>query len=728
MVVQQQGQSGALWDPAVGDTTRRLGRLLVSSHELPTDAAFAEIETSARRILARCEPPEGSAARRTGLVVGYVQSGKTMSMTTVASLARDNGFRVVIIFAGVTKNLMRQSRDRFESYLSPASGPNQSWVLWDTDRRMSIGRLGPELRDLLSEWADETTPEPWKRTLFVTVMKNHAHLRALGALFDTADMRGVPSLIIDDEADQAGLNTTPGEASPSTTHRMIAEVRDKLPHHSYLQYTATPQAPLLISLVDMLSPDFALVLDAGEAYTGGETFFRSASPLVATIPRSDLFDAGDPPSHPPPSLLRALGVFFVGAASLAGPLPDRWISMLVHPSQRQSDHSRFATWIRRVKQQWDLLLARPQGDPDRYDLLRDLEIARQELQQTIPTIEPLGELTSALQILLKRCQVTAVNSDSGDEVQWSNSPIHILVGGEKLNRGYTVKGLTVTYMPRGAGGWNADTIQQRARFLGYKAGYLGYCRVYLDPDVRDAYENYVEHESNVRRQLRQWEDRPLTGWKRAFLLDSDLRPTRRNVLRDPYYQIAGRAWHSQQRPHDASITSSNRLVVEQLLNHRPLEPYADGRHLSSMVPLAELYEKLLVDYSAVGDADVRWLWALRVWTEELIQRSSRYPCLLILMDGNRPPSDRTRVRSAQRGAIKQLFQGRDKLGFGNYPGDREMRDPDRLTIQVHRLQVDDDEQGRIDDVVALAAHTPSDFKDTLVRPPGPHEEELPLRA
>lgn len=720
MVVQQQIETGALWKPVAGEAIRRLGHLLVSTSELPSEEAFAEIESSAKRILARCEPPEGASARRTGLVVGYVQSGKTMSMTTVAALARDNGIRVVVIFAGATKNLMRQSRDRFENYLSPSSGPNQSWVLWDSDR-MSVGKLGSQLRDLLSEWGDTGTPEQWKRTLLITVMKNHAHLRALRTLFDAADMSGVPSLIIDDEADQAGLNTTPGGALASTTHRMIAQVRGKLPHHSYLQYTATPQAPLLISLIDMLSPDFALVLQAGEAYTGGDTFFKSASPLVRTIPRSDLFEAGDPPSHPPQSLLEALRVFFVGAASLAGPLPNRWISMLVHPSQRRSDHSRFVTWIRRVKQQWDLLLATPKGDPDREDLLRDLETARQELRMTVPTLEPQANLLPALQILLKRCQVTAVNSESGDEIQWSNSPVHILVGGEKLNRGYTVKGLTVTYMPRGAGGWNADTIQQRARFLGYKAGYLGYCRVYLDPDVRAAYENYVEHESNVRRQLKGWEDRPLAGWKRAFLLDSDLRPTRRNVLRDPYYQIGGRAWHSQQRPHDASVCSSNRGAVEQFLGELQLEPYGDGRHLGSVVPLEELYEELLVEYSVVGDTDVRWLWALRVWTEELIQRDPRRACLIILMDGNRPRSDRIRVRGAQRGAIKQLFQGRDKLGFGTYPGDREMRDTERLTIQVHRLRVDDSEQGTVDNVVALAAHTPSDFRDTLVRPPGPHE-------
>ena len=67
---------------------------------------------------------------------------------------------------------------------------------------------------------------------------------------------------------------------------------------------------------------------------------------------------------------------------------------------------------------------------------------------------------------------------------------------------FTVEGLTVTYMPRGRGVGNADTVQQRARWFGYKAQYLGYCRVFLADATRDDYRSYVEHEKNVRNQLR----------------------------------------------------------------------------------------------------------------------------------------------------------------------------------------------------------------------------------
>ena len=70
-----------------------------------------------------------------------------------------------------------------------------------------------------------------------------------------------------------------------------------------------------------------------------------------------------------------------------------------------------------------------------------------------------------------------------------------------MDRGFTVEGLTVTYMPRNVGVGNVDTIQQRARFFGYKRSYLGYCRVFLDQVTIDAYNAIIEHEENVREQL-----------------------------------------------------------------------------------------------------------------------------------------------------------------------------------------------------------------------------------
>ena len=105
-----------------------------------------------------------------------------------------------------------------------------------------------------------------------------------------------------------------------------------------------------------------------------------------------------------------------------------------------------------------------------------------------------------------------------------------------MDRGFTIEGLTVTYMPRHSGVGNADTLQQRGRFFGYKRSYLGFCRIYLEQQVLTAFEEYVVHEEEMRRQLKDVRDRgqSLSEWKRAFILSPALRPCRANVIRYDY--------------------------------------------------------------------------------------------------------------------------------------------------------------------------------------------------
>ena len=94
------------------------------------------------------------------------------------------------------------------------------------------------------------------------------------------NVKGLSCLVIDDEADQAGLNTQVGRGRESTTYQRLVALRQCLPHHTYLQYTATPQAPLLINLIDTLSPRFAELLTPGNDYVGGEGFFEEISVVI----------------------------------------------------------------------------------------------------------------------------------------------------------------------------------------------------------------------------------------------------------------------------------------------------------------------------------------------------------------------------------------------------------------------------------------------------------------
>jgi hypothetical protein len=707
------------WEPGCGDATESLGKLLVDERrELPDRATFDGIVRSSLAVLNECKPFDATPGRRTGLVIGYVQSGKTMSMATVTSLARDNGCRIVILLAGVTEILLQQTaRKRFRPYLMNQPDARRGWQLRDTVEAPEIPNLKHDLTSWVKEWRRQDVPEARKRPLFIAVMKQHVHLSKLCDILQAVDLRDVPALILDDEADQASLdnNASKSVADASTTYDRIDAIRAALPNHTYLQYTATPQAPLLISLADMLSPDFAHILQPGSGYTGGKTFFVERPDLVAEVKSEDLFDPKAPPDAPPESLLKAMREFFIGAAVGYLKSAKGKRSMLVHPSQNRTDHDAFHSFVQRNKSSWHEELR--SDDPSiRAAIAADFRIAYDEIQKTESDLPSFNEVLDELPYLLQDTRLWKVNSDDGREVDWDASYSHMLVGGDKLNRGFTVEGLSVTYMPRKPGSWNADTIQQRARFFGYKRGYLGLCRVYLHPDVRDAYQEYVDHEEDLRTQLAAFAGKPLKEWKRQFLLDHRMKPTRTSILSETISKPQLEGWFRQSWPHaDRDAATRNQQRINELLRaagqagNTFASVDARARHTSATMSLDLVFDKLLIDYELFGPDAINWTGVL-IWVSELRKRRPGATCCVVHVNGG---EERSRSEeSGTQGKIAQLFEGRrDKSGEG---GDNVLRETDLLTVQVHQLAITR-EKVVMANAPAIAVHFPNDFKpqDTM---------------
>ena len=320
------------WDPIEGPETIDFLEKVVpqSSRENVRDDAVS--------ILAKGINPTDPTKWETGLVIGYVQSGKTMSFEAVAALARDNAFQIVIVVAGTSNPLLDQSTRRLRRDLRlDELDRARRWIPFKNP--LDDSETIQAIRDVLDDWRDSGTPEEYKKTVLITVLKNHLHLQRLTALVGDLNMQNVPVLIIDDEADQASLNTEVAQGQESTTYRRLMELRQKLPSHTYLQYTATPQAPLLVSIIDSLSPNFVQVLEPGDAYVGGRDFFADSSNYVRVIPPEDVPVKSNPLSEPPRTLLQALRVFMIGVTAgirASGNTGNR--SMLVHPSYRTEQH------------------------------------------------------------------------------------------------------------------------------------------------------------------------------------------------------------------------------------------------------------------------------------------------------------------------------------------------------------------------------------------------------
>jgi hypothetical protein len=720
---------GARWQPIIGEEALRV---LDRVTDLD-DAGRIKVSHEGVAVLAKCMPPDQPNSRTTGLVLGQVQSGKTLSFTTVAALARDNGYRMVIVITGTTVPLLKQSAGRLRKDLGLESS-NRVWKHISVQPNTVINRAA--LDDALEEWRDSNVKSNERQTVLITVMKQHQNLQKLIDTLASLRLDDVPTLLIDDEGDQASLNNKVRTNEESTTYQRLRALRDCLPRHTFLQYTATPQALLLISIINLLSPSFAELLTLGDDYTGGKEFFLEHHELVREIPPNEVPTKQVPLTEPPESLFHAMRLFFLGVANGMSTFAGGNRSMMIHPSVTRAEHAQFHHWVLTTKEEWQDTLKRAANDADRIDLINDFRPAYDDLKQTVPTLPPFDELADKLLLAVRRTQVEKVNAAAGStpHIDWNDSYAFILVGGTAMDRGYTVRGLTVTYMPRGLGDGNADNVQQRGRFFGYKKGYLDHCRVFLEGDVLRAFRSYVEHEEDVRARLARHKEtgRPLSEWPRAFLLDIAMKPTRQHVIDIPYQRRKfGDDWYWPKAPHDSpDAISANRALIAEARGWLTLIPDSGSavrtdfqRHLfAERVPLRDLYERLLAPFKLSRFDDSQDYVSLQLILKIVLEGQRDALATVYLMSGGK---SRERTVDADS-EIPFLFQGAapvqppSKRG-SVYPGDSALHDASNITVQIHNITVLRAGAPPIQDVPAIALWLPPALgRHVVVQPQGGH--------
>lgn len=713
-VIPPTVQAGKQWSPVQGSA---FTRLLSTNKALSSDEK-EQLTTETLSILSDCIDPSALASVNTGLVIGYVQSGKTLSFTSLAALARDNKYRVVVLLAGTTNNLVEQSFDRLKKDLDIDG--TRDWKLFTTQQKAfqsgELDRVNMEL----SAWRRES---PRAKTIMIIAMKQHQHLDHLSRLLSNLDLSDTPALIIDDEGDQAGINTKAKKSEQSTTYARILSLRDRFPHHSYVLYTATPQAPLLISRIDTLSPDFGNVLTPGSHYVGGQDFFgHGGTKYVKTILAAEVPDRLDPPTEPPPSLLSAFRDYFVGVAIglLEGDEQrGKNRSMMIHPAVPKDEHLMYVRWARQTKEQWSAIL-QDANHPDHGQLLSDFEKTTRQLFTTYETACTVPAIAATL---LEAIESTAIGELNTREkaripsIDWKGEYSWILVGGIGLDRGFTVEGLTVSYMPRSTGVGNADNIQQRARFFGYKRGYLGLCRIYLTTENIDAFTDYVSHEESIRGSIRRYLDAggTLKEWGRTYFLDQTLKPTRSSVILLEMYQSRGKGgWITPDHPHDdPEILATNRQVADELLDNFAVGPYSEtGWNEKQVVPAFSdtLHLSEIMPY--IGRLRYKWPddslqhSSMMLMLDRLISEQPDMTCSLYGFSGPWSGVASIRTLNDDRPAkIKNLFQGSNAAT--NYPGARALVSQETVTFQLHRYDLQTaDKKRTLKDVPVLAVHIP----------------------
>lgn len=236
--------------PAIVDLLRKDG--------WSEEPAIRSLDESSTRVVSLLNHPKENSFSTRGLVVGYVQSGKTTNFTSVMAKAADRGYKLFIVLAGIHNGLRRQTQARLAQQLVE---PNPS--LWS------------QLTIVEKDFTPQANPASYfgksnKTHVLCVVKKNATVLRKLARWLEEASdyLQDCPALIIDDEADQATVAT-------KSINPLILDIMSNLPRSAYVGYTASPFANLLIdpSAKDLYPRDFVVNLPKPRGHFGTEVLF-----------------------------------------------------------------------------------------------------------------------------------------------------------------------------------------------------------------------------------------------------------------------------------------------------------------------------------------------------------------------------------------------------------------------------------------------------------------------
>jgi hypothetical protein len=729
------------WYPIEGETVKEF----IGGISFLDDTGRSKVVESALRILGRGANPANSPEIRCTLVLGEVQSGKTLSFTTVIALSRDNGIPVTVLLAGTKRPLMAQTFNQLRDDLSSnSSGTVSKWHI----TAKTSGEEKRHVLEALNSWNDPIIPPEFKKSVVLVAMKTPAGIRKVASFLQNIQEEFgaiIPTLVIDDEGDQASPNTRAGEPNEfSATYEAISDLRDALPNHSFVSYTATPEAQLLIALSDHLSPESVVVLEPGTSYVGVYKLFVDPSVnFYIEIPNTELGVATDPTSTdiPPKSLTDALAYFMVALAvsqkSTNGVKP---ISMLIHPASAIASHNRYKIWVKSIIDKWKTYLAENPVESKLFRLSNEFKLALQQIKKT----NNLGEIFPGLndaeidvQIIKlvhywlnsPSLEIRVVNSERNTHNvrsdEWGEKSGWILIGAGKLDRGFVIKNLAATYMPRGIGGGNVDTIQQRGRFFGHKADYLDLLRGWFSNETIASYKSIYETEKLIRDDMKKYDEEnlDLRNWRRQMILGSNMRPTRGNVIGVDHstLDLKGNSWFQQQELFDPilpEISSVTRQKVEQLMATATVTQLdrrnTEKKHLYKAIPLTELLD-LLVDWPTTAN-DKQMLDKYLVLFASYAKTQGSTEAIIYFMNGLKPRERSSKTPSDQNKRkywkVKDLQEGRRNI----YAGDKSIRSEDAITVQIHNVRPRMDESSKADqEVLAFAISWPNGFSRRVLQ-------------
>ncbi|OLN26661.1 Z1 domain-containing protein [Desulfosporosinus metallidurans] len=530
------------------------------------------------------DPKAKNDFQRRGLVLGDVQSGKTANYTAICNKAADTGYRVIIVLAGMMENLRQQTQERLDAEFS---GRKSEYFLDPTKKEIrnepvGVGRYGTNKRiasftsvvkdfDINILKSNDLSLLSVSDPVVFVVKKNKSILNNLIRWLRnnnavTGQKIDLPMLLIDDEADNASVNTKKEDEDPTAINQAVRTLLALFRQASYLGITATPYANIFINPDttddmrgdDLFPRDFIYSLAPPSNYIGADSIFGVEAPFRDALEElhpqemNAFFPFSHKKGHPvtelPPSMKEAMAYFLLinGIRDVSGDFKAHR-SMMIHVSRFTNVQNQ----IRDLATEWILQM---RSDLQNYSRLSETESSK------IPGIaylkavwdkyllsrkaglpgNPMPWHKFLSEYLFKAAapiDVRAVNQESGatslDYFNHREDGLRVIaVGGNSLSRGLTLEGLCVSYFYRRSQMY--DTLLQMGRWFGYRLGYDDLFKIWISVEAIDWYGYITAAAEELKLEIARMKNANLTPLEFGLKVRQDpasLIVTARNKMR-----------------------------------------------------------------------------------------------------------------------------------------------------------------------------------------------------
>ena len=623
------------------------------------------------------------------LLVGKVQSGKTSNLELLTALAFDNGYNFLIFFGGYDTDLLRQSTERFGSTFETTGGEEVLYsdtpVLFTTNdltkESLSINSLDPDFAKQLLEDG---------RPIIITCLKRppamKAALKAIANIQETVS--GIVPFIIDDEGDQASLNTAKDKARNSTpTYKHIVKIKEVLHNPLYLSVTATPQANIFQEDISELNPASIHTVQPGNGYDGASVYHLSENQIVEEVEDSGSL------SLISNSLKEAIYYFFIASTIKrlrATHKKDMRSDMIIHIDRTIAAHGSIYSathdMLEEIKQ------AFVNDDSVEFYKKQLKKSYDKFLNDDVKTQYSFADILNKVSNTILSTGAILQNGIGKHTKEKELTKLHkIYIGGDLLHRGLPFSNLIVSYFTRFAkSGGNMDTTLQRARWFGYRSKYLDLCKIFTTSEIAKEFTVLAEVEDDLWEQFEDVE-KGLLEIKDIIIQaeNTKQKPTAKNKAKFKKILFKNR-WVKQKFivTNDDEISTNNTYIknlIESIPNWIPTNESSNIGNQTAKYAIftTEQLNDLIQSIETAFDREP----FNKVAIKDLVG-SSDIPVILMWTDDDNKTRYRSIYNDAALDRIKALHQGANTTDVEKltYYGDQKVIvDLNKINIQIHYI-------------------------------------------